>query len=199
MGSRGAKPQAENGFNRIETPSEAYPENYFADSSLGLDLYFNQGINCLVIIINQKKFELNFLHFLIWSILHFDLKIRYPLFLLITTRICNKTTHKKSLLDQIRSEFYLRKSNQSEFFIRKFKVIVNWFLLIYYYYTKYERDMVVSQEPAMGFPQKIIFHSRHWKVSEFDFMPQLPLVTQNDCGISAAVWRVFILLVRHFQ
>jgi hypothetical protein len=30
-------------------------------------------------------------------------------------------------------------------------------------------------------------------------MPQLPLVTQNDCGISAAVWRVFILLVLHFQ
>jgi hypothetical protein len=32
---------AENGFNRIETPSEAYPETYFADSPLGLDLYFN--------------------------------------------------------------------------------------------------------------------------------------------------------------
>ena len=30
-----------NGFNRIETPSEAYPETHFADSSLGLDLYFN--------------------------------------------------------------------------------------------------------------------------------------------------------------
>jgi len=43
----------------------------------------------------------------------------------ITTRIRNKTTRKKSLLDRIRSEFYLRKSNQSEFFIRKFKVIVN--------------------------------------------------------------------------
>jgi hypothetical protein len=26
------------GFNRIETPSEAYPESYFADSSLGLNL-----------------------------------------------------------------------------------------------------------------------------------------------------------------
>ena len=32
---------AENGFNRIETPSEAYHETYFADSSLGLDSYFN--------------------------------------------------------------------------------------------------------------------------------------------------------------
>ena len=71
----------------------------------------------------------------------------------ITTRIRNKTTRKKSLLDRIRSEFYLRKSNQSEFFIQKFKVIVNWFPLVYYYYTKYERDMVVSQEPAMGFSQ----------------------------------------------
>jgi len=30
-----------NGFNRIETPLEAYSETYFADSSLGLDLYFN--------------------------------------------------------------------------------------------------------------------------------------------------------------
>ena len=73
----------------------------------------------------------------------------------ITTRIRNKTTRKKSLLDRIRSEFYLRKSNQSEFFIRKFKVIVNWFQLVYYYYMKYERDiyMVVSQEPAMGISQ----------------------------------------------
>ena len=71
----------------------------------------------------------------------------------ITTRIRNKTTHKKLLLDRIRSEFYLRKSNQSEFLIRKFKVIVNWFPLVYYYYMKYERDMVVSQEPAMGFSQ----------------------------------------------
>ena len=69
----------------------------------------------------------------------------------ITTRIRNKTTCKKSLLHRIRSEFYL--SNQLEFFIRKFKVIVNWFPLVYYYYTKYERDMVVSQEPAMGFSQ----------------------------------------------
>jgi hypothetical protein len=34
-------PPAENGFNRIETPSEAYPETHVADSSLGLDLYFN--------------------------------------------------------------------------------------------------------------------------------------------------------------
>ena len=31
--------------------------------------------------------------------------------------------------------------------------MVNWFLLIYYYYRKSERDMVVSQEPAMGFSQ----------------------------------------------
>ena len=43
--------------------AEAYSETYFADSSLGFDLYFNKGINCLVIIINQKKFELNCLHF----------------------------------------------------------------------------------------------------------------------------------------
>ena len=34
-------PPSENGFNRIETPSDAYPETYFADSSLGLDPYFN--------------------------------------------------------------------------------------------------------------------------------------------------------------
>jgi hypothetical protein len=34
-------PLAKNGFNRIETPSEACPKTYFADSSLGLDLYFN--------------------------------------------------------------------------------------------------------------------------------------------------------------
>jgi len=40
VGSKDNAP-AENGFNRIETPSEAYPETYFADSSLGLDLYFN--------------------------------------------------------------------------------------------------------------------------------------------------------------
>ena len=40
-GTGGLCPPAENGFNRIETPSEAYPETYFADSSLGLDLYFN--------------------------------------------------------------------------------------------------------------------------------------------------------------
>ena len=33
--------RSENGFSKIETPSEAYPEAYFADSSLGLDLYFN--------------------------------------------------------------------------------------------------------------------------------------------------------------
>ena len=32
---------AENGFNKIETPSEDYLETYFADSSLSLDLYFN--------------------------------------------------------------------------------------------------------------------------------------------------------------
>ena len=57
--------------------------------------------------------------------------------LTITTRIRNKTTRNQSLLDRIRSEFYLRKSNQSEFFIQKFKVIVNWFPLVYYYYTKY--------------------------------------------------------------
>ena len=61
-GGPGGQP-AKNEFIRIETPAEAYPETYFADSSLGLDLYFNKGINCLVIIINQNKFELNFLHF----------------------------------------------------------------------------------------------------------------------------------------
>ena len=70
-----------------------------------------------------------------------------------TTRIRIKQPVKKSLLDRIQSEFYLRKSKQSEFFIRKFKVIVNWFPLVYYYYAKYERDVVVGQEPAMGFSQ----------------------------------------------
>ena len=34
-----------------------------------------------------------------------------------------------------------------------FFYIVNWFPLVYYYYTKYEWDMVVGQEPAMGFSQ----------------------------------------------
>jgi hypothetical protein len=32
---------SENGFNRIEAPSKAYSETYFADISSGLDLYFN--------------------------------------------------------------------------------------------------------------------------------------------------------------
>jgi hypothetical protein len=45
LGSRGnapvGGPGGQNGFNKIETSSEAYPETFFADSTLDLDLYFN--------------------------------------------------------------------------------------------------------------------------------------------------------------
>ena len=49
-----------------------------------------------------------------------------------------------------------------------FGLIVNWFLLEYYYYTKYERDMVVGQEPAMGFSQNNF--SLETSESEFRFL-----------------------------
>ena len=132
--------------------------------------------------------------------------------LTITTKICNKTTRKKSLLDRIRSEFYLRKSNQSKFFIRKFKVIVNWFPLVYYYYTKYEQDMVVSQEPDMWFSQnnfsldtleskwvwflaaatahdtKWLWHFRHFSggLTRFhSFRAVFPIITHQCCESAA--------------